>query len=280
MLEHALGVPLFVRSRSGLEPTEAARAFLPKAREIVALSEELLAEMRGASKGDGGSLVVGHNSPISSGHLHADLSQWMEENPHLIVEQVEAPHPRLFSDIERKHMDLAVMTGDAEWHGIRRTLLWSEPILAVMAADHPLASIPKLAWSDLVGQTFHLTAAEPGPDIRDLLLGRLSALGHTVAIHMTEATRESVLGMIASKRAITFISGASAGATYEGLVYKEVHDRDGPAGVSFSGYWKPDNPNPALKAFLRFIQRRHGLRFSLTQLTDTPPEAQHPGPRA
>jgi len=96
-----------------------------------------------------------------------------------------------------------------------------------------------------------------------MLLGRLSALGSTTNIRMLDTSRESILGMIGRASEITILSAAGAGATYPGVVYREIQDRDGPTLVGYSAYWRSENENPALRSFLSFVRRRYSLNFDV-----------------
>ena len=47
------------------------------------------------------------------------------------------------------------------------------------------------------------------------------------------------------------------------VIYIPVHGEQGPALIGYSGYWREDNANPALKRFLAFVRNRHALSFEL-----------------
>jgi DNA-binding transcriptional LysR family regulator len=136
-------------------------------------------------------------------------------------------------------------------------------VLVAMSDTHRLQERATIEWADLREEAFLLTVGEPGPDIRDMLLGRLSALGSTTNIRMLDTSRESMLAMIGRGSEITVLSPAGAGATYPGVVYREIHDRDGPTLVGYSAYWRPGNENPALRRFLSFLRRRYSLNFDM-----------------
>lgn len=262
-LERVLNVKLFIRSRSGVVPTTAGNVFLKEAREIVRRAEALTAAMRNAGQGRAGGLTVGHNSPISAGNLHATLSAWCNDNPHVQMDRIEASRKTLIAGIGRGDVDIAFLSGQVPYAGIHRASLWSEIVLLAMSATHPLQESEMIDWADLREESFLLTSGEPGPDIRDMLLGRLSALGYRTHIRMLDTSRESLLGMIGHGPDITVLNAAGAGATYPGVVYREIHDRDGPTSVGYSAYWRPANENPALRHFLKFVRQRYALAFTI-----------------
>lgn len=262
-LERVLNVKLFTRSQAGVVPTIAGGSFLKEAREIVRRADALMIAMREVGQGRAGGLTVGHNSPISAGNLHATLSAWCDANPHVEMDRIEAPRETLIAGIARGDIDIAILSGQVSYAGVHHSSLWSENVLVAMSDTHRLQERATIEWADLREEAFVLTSGEPGPDIRDMVLGRLSALGSTTNIRMLDMSRESMLAMIGRVSEITVLSAAGTGATYPGVVYREIHDRDGPTLVGYSAYWRPGNDNPALRRFLSFVQRRYSLAFDL-----------------
>ncbi|WP_336966569.1 LysR family transcriptional regulator [Sphingobium aquiterrae] len=262
-LERLLNVKLFTRSRAGVVPTIAGAAFVKEGREIVRRADSLVVAMREVGQGRAGGLTLGHNSPISAGNLHATLSAWCDANPHVEMDRIEAPRETLIAGIVRGDVDIAVLSGQVSYAGVHHTSLWSENVLVAMSDTHRLQERATIEWADLREEAFLLTSGEPGPDIRDMVLGRLSALGSPTHIRMLETSRESMLAMIGRGPEITVLSAAGAGALYPGVAYREIHDRDGPTLVAYSAYWRPGNENPALRRFLAFVRRRYSLNFNI-----------------
>ncbi|MCB1393571.1 LysR substrate-binding domain-containing protein [Nitrobacter sp.] len=57
-------------------------------------------------------------------------------------------------------------------------LLWSEALMAVIPANHPLADRPTLTWADLTAETFLVRYGGTGPQAHDHVTRRLAELGH------------------------------------------------------------------------------------------------------
>jgi hypothetical protein len=52
------------------------------------------------------------------------------------------------------------------------------------------------------------------------------------------------------------LEGAT-GARYDGVVYREVHDHDGPTRFNFAAYWREANRNPTVQPFLDILRERY-----------------------
>jgi DNA-binding transcriptional LysR family regulator len=262
-LERALGAKLFNRSRSGVVTTNAGAQFLRSARAIIMNADRMVATMRAAGQGRAGSLIVGHNSSVSAGNLRATILAWQKENPDVDFESVEADRSALLAELDANGIDIAILLGEAELDGFRREPFWSERILLALPADHPLASRDTVQWTDLRSERFVVPAADPGPDIRDMLIGRLSMSGVQPNIKISQTTRETILSLIGASGRMSIVCEGSGGIRYPDMVYRPVHGERGSALTGYSGYWCDENSNPALRRFLGFIRARYALSFNL-----------------
>lgn len=60
------------------------------------------------------------------------------------------------------------------------------------------------------------------------------------------------------KAGISLMLESDIGADFAGLVYRELRDGAGPSRFDYSAYWRADNENPALTAFLKLLAERYG----------------------
>lgn len=264
-LERSLGMLVFERSRSGVTLTLAGRAFIHGAKPMVATADKLIAMMRAAGQGRAGSLILGHNSSISAGNLRATTMSWHEAYPDVEVECVEADRAALLAGLDTGEIDIAIMMGAANYNGFRHEPLWSERLLAAVPATHPLADREVIHWTDLHSEQFHLPVSDPGPEIRDIVLGRLSGLGATPAIKMHRTSREAILSGLGARGGVSIVCEGSAGIHYPDLVYRPIYGEQWPIMVGYSGYWRIENRNPVLRRFLQFIKSRYALSFDIQQ---------------
>lgn len=262
-LERVVGVKLFKRSRAGASPTVAGAEFIRTARHIVAKADQLVTAMRAAGQGRAGGLVVGYKHPISAGHLRATLVAWRETHPDVEVERVEDERESLIAALDAGVVDLAILSGEARYAGMRRATLWSERLLAALPAAHPLAEREHVELTDLRDETILLTAESPGPDTRDLILAHFAAAGISPTIRTQHVSPDSLLSLLGAGGGITLICECASGARYPDVVLREVHDLHGQKWIGYSGYWRKENENPVLRRFLAFVRSRYALSFDI-----------------
>lgn len=263
-LERQIGGRIFERSRAGVTMTIAGRAFICSAKPMVASADKLVAMMRAASQGRAGGLTIGHNCSVSAGNLRATMLDWHESYPDVDLDGVEADRNALLAEIDTGEIDIAILMGEAGHEGYRREPFWSERMLLALPSSHSLAVQEVVHWTDLRGKRILLTAADPGSEIRDMVLGRFAASGEKPDIRMHHSSRETILSVLGSGLGVSIVCEGTTGAQYPDVIYRPIRGEQGPALIGYSGYWREDNGNPALTRFLAFIRNRFALSFDLT----------------
>ncbi|SCW79362.1 MULTISPECIES: LysR family transcriptional regulator [Sphingobium] len=262
-LERVVNGEIFNRSRAGVTTTIAGTHFIHSARAMIASADKMVRAMRAAGQGRAGGLTVGHNNAISAGHLRATMLGWRNAHPDVELDGVEAGRSALFAGLDTGEIDIAILVGDASFDGFRHEALWSERVMVALPAHHPLADHNPLYWTDLRRERFLLPAADPGPEIRDMLTGRLSVAGVQPDVRMHHVSREGILSTLGGGIGLSIICEGGTGARYPDVVYRPVHGEQGAALIVFSGYWRTDNGNPALRRFLAFVRDRYALAFDI-----------------
>ena len=262
-LERALGMPIFERSRAGVTVTIAGSSFIHSAKPMIANADKMVAMMRAAGLGRAGGLMIGHNSSVSAGNLRATMLGWRDSHPDVDLDGIEADRSALLAGLDTGEIDIAILMGEAGHDGFRREPFWSERMLLALPSRHSLTSQEIIHWTDLRGERILLTAADPGSEIRDIVLGRLAASGVKPDIRMHRSSRETILSVLGSGLGVSVICEGTTGTRYPEVVYRPIHGEQGPVLIGYSGYWRGENSNPALKRFLAFVRSRYALPFGL-----------------
>ena len=258
-VEQRLGITLFDRKTRGATLTPNGQRYLHTARRIVNEFEDLNAWVRATRDGETGRLAVGFYTSFSAGNLRATLSEFSERFPGVRVHGFERDRVMLLAGVESGLLDIAIMIGERPYPGIMSRPLWSERHLVVMPKTHPLASRERIHWQDLAGERFLLTERDPGPETRNLLMGKLGSPGYTPEIDMDDIGRDTVISSIALGGRLAVFAESSAGIQVPGVLFREIHESNGHSRIGYSGYWREDNENPVLRRFLDFVADRYSL---------------------
>jgi DNA-binding transcriptional LysR family regulator len=168
-LEADLGVQLFDRTTRRVELTDAGRALLEPARSALQAAEDALAAARATGQGVAGELRFGRSHGARYG-LEALFATLAERHPALRLRIRQDSNASLLADVRDGQLDLAVTFCARIPAELEHERLKDEPVVAAVAATHPLADRETIALHELRGETFALDASGENRDYDDAIV--------------------------------------------------------------------------------------------------------------
>jgi|JI10StandDraft_1071094.scaffolds.fasta_scaffold46526_2 LysR family hydrogen peroxide-inducible transcriptional activator len=151
-LERELGQPLFERLGRGVRLTEAGRLFRRYADQILSLTED--ARTRVADDADSGHITLAAIPTIAPYFLPGVLTRFAKECPKARIEIVEETTANILRLLAEGDIDLAILALPIQAEYVHTKTLFTEELLAVLPAGHPLAKKSKVSLKDLVAEPF------------------------------------------------------------------------------------------------------------------------------
>ncbi|MGY4505819.1 DNA-binding transcriptional LysR family regulator [Bradyrhizobium sp. GM24.11] len=256
-LEFLVGASLFERSSGGIKPTLAGRSVLRIARLILEQVDMLVDTGRSGGRGDTGHLVIGFYTSMSTGNLRATIGELKKLLPQLELATMERSRSRLLTALRNGTVDVVVNPGRLPSKETRSLLLWSERILISLPQDHGLAAREIIYWTDLRNEKILLSEYDPGRELEDLLISKLVRLDDRPRVERHDVSRGIIKSLTSMGMGLSLVMESDIGASFAGLVYRELQDGSGPSRVDFHAHWRDDNENPALKRFLDLLTERY-----------------------
>ena len=258
-LEERIEMIMFERSSGGIRATQAGRDFLRMARSILEQMDTLVTGAYNVGRGEAGRLAIGFYTSLSAGNLRATLVDYAQRFPRIDVSMIESSRARLTTALRNGAIDVAIVTGETPLLDSEIMSLWSERIVVALPEGHRLADGENISWTDLKGETLLLSRHDPGPEIQDLLVAKLTCPEDRPKVVCHHVTEESIKNLVGAGFGISLMTGASLGANTAGLTCREIRDGTGSARIGYSANWREDNDNPALANFLKLLGERYPL---------------------
>lgn len=258
-LEEQLGIALFERTNGGVRPTAAGRDFVNGVRPVLNELQLVVDGAKAVGRGEAGYLAIGFYTSLSAGNLRVSLVEFGRRFPQVEISTVEGSRTRLFDGIQNGTLDIAGVTGEPASDCNRSMVLWSERIIVALPEDHPLAAndiIYWIYWTDLKRERFLLSERDPGPEIQDILVAKLSSPGDLPEVVRHDVSPENIKSLVGAGRGVSLMCEACMGASYAGVVYRKARDGNGSARIGYRAYWRDGNDNPALRNFIRLLEER------------------------
>jgi DNA-binding transcriptional LysR family regulator len=258
-LEYSIGTTVFERSSGGVRATPAGRNFLRIARSILEQMDALVTAVQSTGSGKSGRLAIGFFTSLSAGNLRATLIEFRRQFTQIELAMVESSRMRLIAALRNSGIDIAIATGDAPILDSNTMPLWSERVMVTLPQDHPLAARDTIYWTDLRNETLLLGQYDPGRELEDLLMAKLVSPADRPKLERHDVSRGIIKSLVSVGFGVSLVAESDIGASFSGLVYREIRDGTGPSRIGYSAYWNENNDNPALANFLKLLGERYPL---------------------
>jgi DNA-binding transcriptional LysR family regulator len=262
-LEEYLGVSLFERSSGGVHVTAVGGNVVRMAVRLLEQMDRMVSIARSADRNGTDDIAIGVSMSLSAGKLRTVLARYTQVSPTVRIFLAERSRTRLLDDLRRGDLDVAIVVGQAQDHDGPSMPLWSERVLVVLPTGHRLTSGGEIHWADLKGEAFLLGRRAPGPDLRNIIMLKLSTPGEMPHVESWDVGTESIMAMLGTGDRISLHCESGATPAYPGVVYRDVSDASGPCRVAFTACWNDGNKNPSLARFVDLL-REHQPQTPIT----------------
>ncbi|MHC4045694.1 LysR family transcriptional regulator [Bradyrhizobium sp. 23AC] len=203
-LENEVGVRLLERQARGVTLTAAGRVFLDHAR---------LALLQVEAATDGARRTAEPRRPaLSMGFLVGLEVMWLphllrilrEEAPEVEVTLCTQSSPELTLALMRGKLDVAFLRPEKESAGLIFKMLAKEPLIAVLPADHRLASRKRIRPQDLAREIY-VSSARTSPVLQAAIDDYASRIGITLKAKYEGENISSAMSLVASTGGISLV---------------------------------------------------------------------------
>ncbi|VVO83569.1 HTH-type transcriptional regulator GltC [Pseudomonas fluorescens] len=157
-LEQELGVELFRRHQSQVEPSDIGLQLLSRARAMLGLADTLRQEAADARGMKRGTLRIGSFGPTSSIKLLPQiLAHYRAAHPGIEVHIDEGPDRQIIQWLEERRIDIGFVVLPED--RFDTFSLIEDRMVALLPSDHPLTGRDSLSLRDLCHDPFVLTEA-------------------------------------------------------------------------------------------------------------------------
>jgi DNA-binding transcriptional LysR family regulator len=153
-LEGQLGVALLERGGRGVTVTAAGIVLMERGRELLAVADALVEEVRARDEAAVGRLRIGMAPTARYGVGPALLAAASDGVPGVMLYPQEDTTGALLRDVRNGRLDLAVLFCATGLDGVASRVLAEERAVVHVRADHPVAGRSSVALEELKSETF------------------------------------------------------------------------------------------------------------------------------
>jgi len=203
-LESAVGVQLLERQARGVALTDAGRVFLDHARLALSQVEAATDGARRTAQPQKPALSMGFMVGLEVMWLPHLLRILREEEPEVEVTLCSQSSPELALALTRGKLDIAFLRPEKQNGGVTFKLLAKEPLIAVLPADHRLASRKRIRPQDLVREIY-VSSARTSPVLHAVIQDYASKVGIVLKAKYEGENISSAMSLVASTGGVTLV---------------------------------------------------------------------------
>jgi DNA-binding transcriptional LysR family regulator len=153
-MEATLGTPLLHRERQGVRPTEAGRTLLHHARMLLQQADRMRGDLAEYADGLRGQVRLMSNTNALTEFLPEPLSAFLAAHPQVNIDLEERLSDEIVAAVAEGTADVGIVAGTVAVTGLEVLPFRVDRFVLVVARNHPLASLPRLAFSEALDSDF------------------------------------------------------------------------------------------------------------------------------
>jgi DNA-binding transcriptional LysR family regulator len=238
----------------GRRGAAAAGPGLPAARQALAGLADGLAAARAVGSGRSGRLRIGFAASLALTVLPGLLRDFRQRFPgaHLdIREMTTAPQ---LDALRERTIDIGLLReppADESELGFRTVL--SEPFVAVLPADHPLAARRTVPLAQLADEPFVLLPRDIGPQLYDRITGLCEEAGFTPRISQHAVEWQTVCALVETGLGVSVAPASIRCIRLKDVAFRRIVP--GTARTRVAVAWRRNDRNPLVARLLETIDQ-------------------------
>lgn len=245
VLEQALKVQLFVRSRKGAQLTPAGQAIYPAVRKFADQMAQLELAVREATAGQTGTLTIGAISSAMLDILPAYLDHLRSKYPQLTLSVREIDSADAVPALTSGEVDLAFARLHGDLGSNIQTLALAHDKLAVaLPLEHPLAASARIRLKALADETFVMFSRQVSPVYFDSLVAACRDQGFSPRILHDVRSVASQVAFVGCGQGIALVPVGLKRIAPSNVVIRPLAEKL--EVVTTAAAWTSDSHNPAV----------------------------------
>ncbi|BBP77872.1 LysR family transcriptional regulator [Pseudomonas gingeri NCPPB 3146 = LMG 5327] len=246
VLEQALKVTLFERSRRGAKLTPVGAAILPAVRKFAEQLERLELAVEEAVAGQSGMLTIGAISTAMFDVLPGLIEQLKSRYPHLTVSVREIDSVEALPALESGDIDLAFARLDGDLGASIQSLPLTEDRLVVaLPGDHPLAARSRISLSSLANEPLVMFSRKVSPVYFDNLIATCRASGFSPRVLHEVRSVASQIAFVSYGQGIALVPAALKKLAPDNVVFRPLSQKLQVVTTALA--WNTQRPNPLVE---------------------------------
>lgn len=203
VLEAELGVTLLYRTTRQIELTDAGRAVLRQAQQIVSSFQNLQSELSDVLKLKTGHIVIGLPPMVGASFFPKVLGQFSQEYPGITIKLIEVGSKQVEYGIEDGSLDIGVVALPVKADALEMFSFVKEPLMVIVHSRHPFAVKQQISLKELKNEPLVLFREDFS--LHDTILEKCYQKGFYPKIISESSQWDFIAEMVASQLGVAML---------------------------------------------------------------------------
>ena len=254
LLEDRLGTQLIDRGSRPLRLTEAGTYLATEARHILETFEHAALGTREIGLGKRGWLGIGFTRSAVYSVLPPALKAFHRAYPDVELKLFEMLTEEQADALRDLSIHVGIGRQVQDVPGFATQSLLGEPLVAVLAADHPLAARADLEIDDLGGEPLILYPRQPAASFPRFVEGLYRDAGLTPEVAHRADEIQTAIALVAAGLGVTYVGASVARLGRSDVTYKPLRGAAAKRLSTLSATFRSDDQSAHLAAFLGMLK--------------------------
>jgi DNA-binding transcriptional LysR family regulator len=255
VLEQALKVKLFERSRRGAQLTPIGQAILPAVRKFADQMEQLELAVREATAGQTGTLTIGAISSAMVDILPAYLDRLRAVHPHLTIAVREIDSAEAIPALVAGDVDIAFARLQGELgESIESITLANDRLAVALPTSHRFAGSARVKLRSLADEAFVMFARRVSPVYFDSIIAVCQQHGFSPRILHDVRSVAAQVAFVGCGQGIALVPSGLRRLAPENVVIRPLTEKV--EVVTTAAAWSTSRSNPSLTLALDVLRGR------------------------
>ena len=253
-LEENLGYPLLFRTTREVVLTEAGRVFYEEIAPAMHTLARAADVARVAAEGKTGRLRISYMSFAATQVMPAAIGGFAAQFPDVALELRYLRTQAQKLAISRGDIDAGFMLGPFQNPQFDQFTVATEPLVALIPQDHPLAAQEQVTLAGLAAQKLILGSHDQWDFFRTLIGDLFSAAGLAITVSYEPSNSLGIIGLVAHGLGVSIYAESIRRFQPQGVVFRPISDC--PTRLQMILCWNRANQSPALRNFVGHARRQ------------------------
>lgn len=220
-LERALGRRLFNRAGRVMTLNDEGRRLLAQADAVLDAADDIACSPGGDAAPPGGKITLGCSTTIAGYILPPRLAPFLKDHPGIEPELRAANTEGVLRLVHRGEVDIGLVEGEVDAHGLETRDWLPDEIVAVCAPDDPLAARRTVTAKTLAKRRWLMR--EGGSGTYDTVMEELGRRGERPSDTRVFGDTEAIKGAVRAGLGLAWLSAAAVAEELAGGRLARVH---------------------------------------------------------